>query len=84
MSIAAGDKIDIRDNKNIWHEARVTRTYLKNFSNRIKFIKFRYIDSTIEDELPESSHKIAPFGLYTSREELPKVIGGLKCVKNEN
>ncbi|EAR86856.1 carrier protein, putative (macronuclear) [Tetrahymena thermophila SB210] len=66
-----GMKIDIRDSNNIWCVGIISRIQ-PNKNNQAQNIVVCYVNNlNIQEELPCASSRLAPFGLYSSRKDIP-------------
>lgn len=65
-------QVDVRDMDFIWCTGRVQRTISKFHDRRVKYAIIKYDKSTKKEEIIENSPRLAPYGFFTSREDIPK------------
>ncbi len=75
-------KIDVRDVDYVWCTGRVIRTTNKFQDKKIKWMIVKYDKSNKKEEFPENSPRIAPFGFYTGRKNIPKYYRGKLVLEN--
>jgi hypothetical protein len=84
MEMHAGALVDVVDGRRVWHKARVLRTFMRSEqSRRVRMVRVRHMDSSIEEELAENSSAIAPPGFFTDRPNIPKNYSGLTMVSSK-
>lgn len=70
--IEVGDKLDVRDTGYIWCSASVTMIVESVGNDPILVIHYDNWNRWYDEFLPISSPRIARFGYYTSRDDIPK------------
>lgn len=66
-----GDYIDARDTEHIWCRGKVEKI-ISSSGNKIYYIHYDGWSRYYDEYITQSSERIAPLGLYTSRKDIPK------------
>jgi hypothetical protein len=71
-NLIIGDKLDVKDTENVWCVGEV-KEIIKNGKNKdILFIHYIGWNNSFDEYIFQSSNRLAPFGLYTNRNDIPK------------
>ncbi|KAM3136151.1 hypothetical protein pb186bvf_011773 [Paramecium bursaria] len=73
-NLEVGMKIDIRDPNNVWRVGIIKRQKFQKDNQRTKFVTVHYEGKSDknDEELPDSSPRLAQFEFYTGRKDIPK------------
>lgn len=70
--VNAGDKIDVLDSEKIWCQAVIELKFTSVSRAPLFYIHYIGWSRKYDESIYANSKRIAPFGLYTSREDLPR------------
>ena len=70
--VKAGDKIDVRDTEYIWCPAIVETKIEVYGKTPLLYIHYENWNRRYDEYLLQTSNRVAPLGLYTSRTDIPR------------
>lgn len=70
--ITVGDRVDVRDTEYIWCVGRIVTLYRKAGQPSELLIHYLGWNKIYDEILEVHSPRVAPFGFYTSREDIPR------------
>ena len=71
QSVKAGEQIDVCDTENIWCKATVELVVKSNNRRDLLYLHYEGWNRKYDEFIYIDSHRIAPLGLYTSRNDIP-------------
>ena len=70
--VKAGDKLDVRDTEYVWCKAVVELKIISKKRKPLLYVHYEGWNRKYDEYLYIDSPRIAPFGFYTSRNDIPK------------